>query len=164
MTIQNDPAIRDTVDVSTTAFSVTIAVETPIAAPPARVWSVLTDFEDYPSWNPQITRWQGAFEVGARLEVLLQLPGRRPITMKPRIVELEPGRRYAWLGRVGVPGLVDGRHSFEVRPVGDHTVFVHREHLAGALVPPFRRLLTGPTPEAFLQMSEALKQRSEARD
>ena len=55
------------------------AVETgiDIAAPPWRVWRVLTDFDAYPAWNPFLTRVQGRPEQGARLRVRVELPGRR---------------------------------------------------------------------------------------
>ncbi len=56
------------------------AVETgtDIAAPPWRVWRLLTDFDAYPAWNPFLTRVEGRPEEGARLRVRVEAPGRGP--------------------------------------------------------------------------------------
>jgi uncharacterized protein YndB with AHSA1/START domain len=55
-----------------------------IDASPERVWDVLTDFATYPQWNPFIRRISGELGVGGRLEVRLEPPDSRGITMRPR--------------------------------------------------------------------------------
>jgi hypothetical protein len=54
-----------------------------------------------------------------------------------------------------------GRHRFDVQPLGEgRSRFVQSERLSGALVPLFRSMLTGPTPEAFAAMNDALAKRA----
>lgn len=36
-----------------------ISTEIEIAAPPATIWAVLTDYERYPEWNPFLTKISG---------------------------------------------------------------------------------------------------------
>ena len=43
--------------------------EIEIAAPPERVWAVLTDFGSYPEWNPFIRQISGHPAVGSHLDV-----------------------------------------------------------------------------------------------
>ena len=48
----------------------------------------------------------------------MRLPGRRPTTFRPRVLEAEPARRLRWLGHLLVPGLFDGEHRFTIEPAG----------------------------------------------
>ena len=93
-----------------------------IDATPARVWEILTDFEAYPDWNPFIRRITGEPELGARLEVRIEPPGGRGMTFKPTVLELEPERVLRWLGRVLVPGILDGEHELRLEPAIDNRV------------------------------------------
>lgn len=150
------------VDVTTGPFSVEITVTTDIDAGAQRTWEILTDTGAYPQWNPFLRRLDGRLEVGSRLLVEFQPDEHAaPRTMKPRVTAVEPGRGFAWLGRIGIPGLLDGRHRFTVEPVGDGASrLVQHERLAGALVPVFRRLLAVDTPQAFVRMNDALAARA----
>lgn len=146
--------------VDSTAFAVRITATTRIAASPDAVWAVLTDTSAYPDWNPFVRRLDGDLRVGNRLCVDLKPGDSAPTTMKPTVVEVEPGRSFTWLGHVGVPGLLDGRHTFTVDPALDGTsVLVQAERLSGALTPLFRRMLTVDTPAAFEAANDALAAR-----
>ncbi len=150
-----------TTDVTTSALTVTITATTAIDAPAAVVWAVLSDTDAYPEWNPFVRALRGPLAVGRRVEVDLQLPGRKLRTMRPRITAVDEGRSFEWLGRVGVPRLFDGRHRFEVIADGaDRCTLVQHEHLSGLLVPFVRSLLTGATPEGFTSLNEALEVRA----
>lgn len=148
------------VQVETRTFAVTITATTEIEASPERVWQVLTDTTAYPRWNPFVRRLDGALEVGRRIEVDLQPGERKPQTMRPTIVDVQPGRSFTWLGHVGVPGLLDGRHSFAVEPAGAGARLIQHEVLSGALTPVFRSMLTRDTPKAFQASNDALAARA----
>ncbi len=148
--------------VDSSAFAVDIRIDTAINAPADTVWRILTDTDDYPDWNPFITSFTGPIALGGRLDVTLNLPGRRPTTFRPTVVELDPGHRFAWLGHLGIKGLFDGRHSFTIEPIDDdHCRLVHAERLTGALIPLARGMLTGATADAFAAMNAACKERAE---
>ncbi len=71
---------------------------------------------------------------------------------------------FEWLGRPGIPGIFDGRHRFELRPLpGDRTRFVHTEQFRGLLVRPMRRSLDAGALAGFEAMNAALKARVEAQ-
>ncbi len=144
------------VHVESRAFGVSITATTPIAAPPEQVWRLLTDFGAYPAWNPFVRRIEGRLEVGSRLSVDLKPTDKPATTLRPTIVDLEPGRSFTWLGHVGVPGVLDGRHSFTVKAQGGGTRLVQHEVLSGALTPLFRSMLTRDTPAAFEASNDAL--------
>lgn len=137
--------------------------EITIDAPPERVWHILTDLEAYADWNPFLVSSSGRVAVGERLVNRMQPVGARAQTFKPTVTEVEPGRTFEWLGRLGLPGLFDGRHRFDLQPTADGgTHLVHRESFSGILVRPFRSSLDDGTLRAFELMNQALKARAES--
>lgn len=133
-----------------------ISVTTVIPASPEEVWAVLADTSSHPDWNPFIRRFEGTLAVGERLVVTLGAPGRRGMTFRPTVLDAEPGRRLAWLGHLGVRGLFDGLHSFDLRELTDgSTELVHSEEFSGLLVRALASTLKG-TAEGFAAMNDAL--------
>ena len=133
-----------------------------IDAPPAAVWRVLTDFPTYGEWNPFIPTIAGNVQVGERLTVRLEPPGGKGMTIKPTVLAAEPDRELRWKGRLVVPGLFDGEHTFRIEPIdGQRSRFVHGERFTGILVG-FVKGILGKTEAGFEQMNAALKQRVEA--
>ena len=132
-----------------------------IDAPPAAVWRVLTDFPTYGEWNPFIPTIAGNVQVGERLTVRLEPPGGKGMTIKPTVLAAEPDRELRWKGRLVVPGLFDGEHTFRIEPIdGQRSRFVHGERFTGILVG-FVKGILGKTEAGFEQMNAALKQRVE---
>ena len=132
-----------------------------IGAPVERVWSVLTDFAAYAEWNPFIKEIDGDLTPGSKLEVKIEPPGGRGMTLKPKVVRSEEQRELVWLGHLLVPRLFDGEHQFRLTPLGPgRTRFTQHEEFRGILVP-----LTGAVLEktlrGFEQMNAALKLRAE---
>jgi hypothetical protein len=133
-----------------------------IDATPERVWEVLTDFAAYPQWNPFMPEVTGTPRVGERLKVRLQPPGGRGMTFQPTVLAADPGRQLRWLGRLLLPRVFDGEHSFTIEPVGDHKVrFVQQERFGGVLVRFLAGSLDRRTLPGFQQMNQALKRRAE---
>jgi hypothetical protein len=127
------------------------------------VWQVLTDFDAFPEWNPFISSISGEASVGARLEVHISPPSGMGMTFKPRVLSVETHRELRWLGRLLLPGLFDGLHSFVIDPIQENRVsFVQGERFTGLLVPLFGLLgVFKATERGFEAMNQALKERSE---
>ena len=139
-----------------------LSVTTNIDSPPEVVWQVLTDTSAYREWNPFIPELSGEFREGRRLKVRIVPPGGRGMTFRPTVTAVEEGRTLAWLGRLGLPGLFDGAHSFTLTPRTDGgTELTQREVFRGLLVPVLGGML-GQTEAGFAAMNEALKGRAEA--
>ena len=132
-----------------------------IDAAPERVWRVLTDLAAFPDWNPFITRAEGEVRPGGRLTLRLQPVGGRGVTIRPTVLEAEPGRRLRWLGTLGVRGLFDGEHTFTITDRDGGVRLDQDERFRGLLVPVLAGSLRRHTLPAFQAMNEALKQRAE---
>ncbi|MBE0691059.1 MAG: SRPBCC domain-containing protein [Anaerolineae bacterium] len=133
-----------------------------IAAPVERVWSLLIDFASHSRWNPFIRYIEGTLEVGQPLKVFIQPPGSNGMRFRPTVLAVEPNRELRWKGKLILPGLFDGEHSFrlESKP-GGTLLFRQGEKFSGILVPLFRRSLDGATKQGFVAMNEALKREAE---
>jgi hypothetical protein len=136
--------------------------EVEIEATPDRVWEVLTDFAAYHDWNPFIVRAAGRAVPGTRLELHMRLSSRRPTTIRPEVLEADPGRRLRWLGRMLAPGVFDGEHTFTIQPAGSGRVrLTQHEEFRGLLAPLVLKLIGKPTLASFHRMNQALKTRVE---
>lgn len=131
-----------------------------ISASPAAAWAVITDFKSYPEWNPFIRRIVGEPRVGARLQVTVKPQGQKEMSFKPTVLKCEPDRELRWLGRVLVPGIFDGEHSFTIQPKDGGCRVLHEEVFSGFMVPLYRNMLD-LTERSFFAANEALKKRVE---
>lgn len=134
-----------------------------IAASPAEVWAVLTDFSGYHAWNPFMVDASGAPCQGTRLRVTLAPPGGRRITLRPEVTAVAAGEVLEWWGHLGPRGLFDGRHRFELYAAGRGTRLVQSEIFTGVLVPFLARSLDRGTAAGFALMNSALKAHAESR-
>jgi predicted N-acetyltransferase YhbS len=135
-----------------------------IAAPPERVWAILTDFARMPDWNPFICAISGGLQEGGRMSVLIAPPGQSPMRFRPTVLVAEPGRELRWRGALVLPGLFDGEHYFVLQADGSGgTRLVHGEAFSGLLVPlVMRQAMLAATRDGFEAMNQALKREAEA--
>lgn len=145
-----------------TVMAKQLTTEILIHASPAKVWSVLTDFEAYPEWNPFIHSIQGKVAVGNKIEARISAPSSKVMTFKPKVLTFKKHQEFSWLGHLGVGGLFDGEHKFELIDQGNGTTqFRHSEKFKGILVPLFWKKLDTNTRQGFIEMNEKLKERAE---
>jgi hypothetical protein len=133
-----------------------------INATPEKVWSVLTDFENYKNWNPFIKSIKGKVEAGKIIEARIEPPDGQAMTFKPKILVFEKNKELRWLGHFIFKGLFDGEHIFELIDNGNQTTtFIQREIFNGILVSLFKKMLDTNTVNGFNLMNQKLKEESE---
>jgi hypothetical protein len=136
--------------------------EIEIQASAERVWQILTDFSNFPQWNPFIRRASGSPTMGGKLEVRIQPSGASGMTFRPTVLKAEPNRELRWLGHLLIPGLFDGEHIFTIEALGpDRVRFTQSEIFNGLLVPLLARSLDAGTQRGFAEMNQALKVKAE---
>lgn len=137
-----------------------VHTEIEIDAPASVVWDILTDFEDYPNWNPFIKEILGDQIVGAQIEVFIKPPNSNGLRFKPKIVIYKPEEELKWLGSLWIPKLFDGEHSLIIKKIDESKVlFVQKEEFNGLLVPLVSGMLKD-TDSGFKLMNQALKRES----
>lgn len=139
-----------------------IELSTDIDAPPARVWTILTDFAAMPAWNPFIKSISGKMTQGDRLSVRIAPPGKTGMNFRPTVLVVQPERELRWRGHLLLPGIFDGEHYFMLASLGEsQTRFKQGEDFSGMLVSLFPGILEA-TEKGFGLMNAALKQRAES--
>ena len=133
-----------------------------IDVPAERVWQVVSDFARYCDWNPFIVRSAGEPRVGERLDITIAAPRMKPVSFRPRVLDVERGRLIRWKGEFKLPGLFDGRHALIVDPLdGGRSRFTTHEDVTGILLPFVGRVMTA-SQQGFDLMARAVKERAEA--
>lgn len=132
-----------------------------ISASPEKVWSILTDFETYPEWNPFITNAQGQIKVGAKLTIDLSPPRTKAMVFKPVVKSVVENREFSWIGHFLFPGIFDGEHIFNIKPTESGCLLIQKENFSGLLLPLLWESLDKDTREGFEQMNQALKEKAE---
>ena len=134
-----------------------------IRAPLDVVWSVLTDFDAYPAWNPHVRRVVGRPRVGGRIGIHTRPPGGRTVVMRPVILAWAPPHELRWRATFVSRALFAGEHGYRLEQLAPGRVrFVQDETLSGWLVPLYARARLAATRLGFAQMNEALRTRAEA--
>ena len=101
-----------------------LRAETMIAASPADVWAVLTDFRRMPDWSPELVRMVPLKPGGLRVgQQYVGLNRRKAVVWPTRsvVADVEPGRTLAWDTRSS-----GARWIYELAPEGSGTRVVHR--------------------------------------
>src|SRR5262245_19735749 len=93
-------------------MSRTFSISVEIAAPPARVWAVMSDVVNWPVWTASVksVRLLNGPPLRVGSLALVRQPKLPPAVWK--VVEIEPDRGFVWTS--GAPGMrVTARHGVE---------------------------------------------------
>ncbi len=130
-----------------------------INAPADAVWKEFSNFSAYPSWNPFIRKVAGDMKSGNAISITIKPKGDKPVDFSPVIILYEEKIILQWEGKLFIPGLFTGRHTFQLISIDkDKTRFIQKEDFNGILVP---FISLGSTVEGFREMNSLLKNRVE---
>jgi hypothetical protein len=133
-----------------------------IQAPDEIVWEILSDIPGWADWNPLYPQAQGEIRIGNRWTLELALPGEKPRTINPVILDWAPYDHIHW--RLdALRGWVRTVRFLEIEKMGEENViFNNGEIFDGMLGNSVAKRLRRPIIDGFEAMNEVLKQRSEA--
>jgi hypothetical protein len=142
-----------------------IKTQITINTTPDKVWAVLTDFDNYPNWNPFVTSLTGDVRVGNKITVRIEPPGASVNNFRPTVTAFEPNKKLSWLGVFLFRGIFDGEHKFELSNNGNGTTtFIQQEKFIGLLVPFFKKMLDSNIRRGFEALNNKLKELAEAKN
>jgi hypothetical protein len=143
---------------SLTSFEIEEKVQ--INAPVGQVWSTIIDFDSYSEWNSQIEYLGGEVKPNGQLHLKLSVEGADAYEFKPNISHWKENKKFAWIGRTGIPRVFDGEHFFELEQINDSTTLVsNREEYRGVMSLIMKTLpMMKTAPVGFQKMNKELKE------
>jgi uncharacterized protein YndB with AHSA1/START domain len=126
-----------------------------IAAPPETVWDVLTRFDDWPQWNPQVKSmsFEGPLAAGSEFRWRAG-----PGTIVSTLERVDPPRFVRWRGRTMS---IRAIHEWRLEPRNSGTFVETEETYSGVVARLFRRQLQKILDKALVDGLEDLKREAE---
>lgn len=138
-----------------------ISTEIEINASAERVWQILSDFENFPKWNPFVIKVLGQAKVDEILQIQVQLPESRLLKFTPKVLVAEPNKELRWVGTMPL-GMFRGEHFYQIESLDENKVrFIHGEHFSGWTVELTWKLMGKAIEKGYRIMNEALKKEAE---
>lgn len=135
-----------------------IRTEIEIAAPIAKVWNMLTDFNSWKEWNPIVNQASGTASHGSQLSITMcGKDGKDANKYMPVITNFEQPKSFRWRAKMMAGFLFTNDKVFELQEIASGTRLIHTEAFSGLLIPMFwGKLNTGVLP-MLQSMNDALK-------
>jgi uncharacterized protein YndB with AHSA1/START domain len=131
--------------------------EIEIVAPPDVVWSVLTGFERWPEWNPDVKSmaFEGPVAPGSEFRWKAG-----PGTIVSTLEQVEPPALVGWRGRTMS---IEALHEWRLQPSGGGTRVETEESFSGMLAKLLRRPLQKMLDKSLDDGLQHLKREAERR-
>eukprot|EP00177_Eucheuma_denticulatum_P001897 GFKZ01003384.1.p4 GENE.GFKZ01003384.1~~GFKZ01003384.1.p4 ORF type:complete len:148 (+),score=28.83 GFKZ01003384.1:2133-2576(+) len=138
-----------------------VEIRTAISAPPSAVYSILMDFDSYPSWNPLVVKLEGKAEVGSTLEAHIKLGDQAATMFKPTVLKNEANKEFRWVGAVLFEWIFRGEHYFVLEETADGCELLHGELFSGLLDGLMQKMYKKDVEKSFGAFNEAIKMNAE---
>ena len=136
-----------------------IKTEIEISAPPAKVWSILTDINNWQAWSPIIKGSQGEASIGSELTIAMigKKEGEDGPIYNPVITELEEPKHLRWQAHMLAGFIFTNYKVLELEATSSGTRLIHKEMFKGMLAPVFCGQMEKGVPPMLNSMNQALK-------
>jgi len=140
-----------------------ITTEIEISAPPSKVWSILTDINNWQEWSPIIKGSHGTASVGSELTITMigKEQGKDGPKYNPIITEIDEPNYLRWRAHM-LTGLIFTNYKvLELEESNSGTRLTHKEMFKGLLAPIVCGQMEKGVPPMLNSMNQALKDLAE---
>lgn len=96
-----------------------------------KVWGVLTNYEEYPNWNPLVRQVTGDIQEGGRIRTEI-IPLKK--TFSAKLLSYKPNKELVWQGKLISRFLLSGKHYYRLTEKNKNSTFLeHGEYFTGLL-------------------------------
>ncbi len=130
-----------------------------INAPVEKVWDELSNYKDYPNWNPIVGKLEGEMKKGHKILTFI-VPLNK--TYYPVLLSYKKNRELIWQGIQGAKFLMAGKHYYNLKPISKtKTELQHGEYFTGIFSYFISPALLTKMKTAFEQHNIIIKKRIE---
>ena len=142
-----------------------IRTEIEISAPPAKVWSIIIDIDNWQEWSPIINNSSGIASPGAELSITMigKENGEDGPQYNPVITELKEPGYFRWRAHMLAGFIFTNDKIFELEETESGTRLTHKETFSGLLAPIFCGQMEKGVPPMLNSMNMALKHLAEKK-
>jgi len=140
-----------------------IKTEIDISAPPSKVWSIITDINNWQEWSPIINSSNGEALPGSKLSITMmgKEAGKDGPSYNPVITELNEPDYFHWRAHMLAGFIFTNDKIFELKETETGTHLTHTETFKGLLAPIFCGQMEKGVPPMLNSMNKALKELAE---
>ncbi len=140
-----------------------IRTEIDIAAPPEKVWAIITDIDSWGEWSPIINSAEGNAELNATLTITMisKKAGKDGPVYQPEITHFDAPNYFHWRAVMFSEVIMTNDKVFELEKTETGTRLVHKELFKGMMLPIFCNKFDENVPAMLNSMNQALKELAE---
>lgn len=134
-------------------------IDITIDAPKHKVWNVITDFKNYPSWNSVLTMDNNdSLLLGKNFQVTIIQPNGKKSQFKAKAMDKEILQSFSATQTIVGKWFFTATHLFTIEEIDDeHTRFIQEWKLKGVLAALFRKQIFKEL-VVFNNMNQELKE------
>lgn len=123
------------------------------------VWEELTNFKNYPNWNPTVGKLEGEMKEGKKISTyIVPLKG----TYFPVLISYSENQELLWKGTPGAKFLMAAKHYYRLKAISEtQTELQHGEYFTGVFSYFLSKTFFANMRAAFEQHNILLKKRVE---
>ena len=140
-----------------------IKTEIEISAPSSKVWTIITDINNWKEWSPIIKDSNGTASVGSELTITMigKEEGKEGPKYNPIITELDQPNYLRWRAHMLAGFIFTNYKVFELEETSSGTRLTHTESFKGLLSPIICGQMEEGVPPMLNSMNKALKDLAE---
>ena len=140
-----------------------IKTDIEISAPPTKVWSILSDINNWQEWSPIIKESHGTASIGSELTITMvgKKDGEVGPIYNPVITELDEPKHLRWRAHMLTGFIFTNYKVLELEETSSGTRLIHKEMFKGLLAPIFCGQMEEGVPPMLNSMNLALKELAE---
>lgn len=141
----------------------TIQTEIEIQAPPEKVWSIITDIDNWHVWNPTVNASSGNAALGESVSITMMSKeeGKDGPKYSPKIIQMDEPKYFQWRAHMMAGFVFTNDKIIELEATETGTKVTHKETFKGLMAAMMKGQMEKGVPPMLNMMNDALKQLAE---